>query len=495
MNKYCLPKCALALIFAALIPCSAGAVVFSSSDNSFTIDLPSSWQKNDSSDSVLSLKRDDVTMKIVRIKGCGDNDCLAKEVNKELESVKAQKFNILENTYTGDIVKRTEFSTGDPLYSFNFSAASVDFTSAYFLADGKAYNVGIKGLPYVEADLVLSFISPAAKETDESAGAFRSDDTQVSDIKGGNFDLEVGDDKNSSGAPSHAKRHHHKINFPFVIVCAYILVLLGTLSAKFFMRKKEEEENSNPRSYYPVNGSRLYGSPDLFLKLYDNQGNNYVATSGRWGNIFIGSGALLFILFTVGKILLSSLKNHGFFKIHMILTNTLFSLSSLCTVFGALIFMAGCLINLLFAYKFFIYDKNGYTLYKCIQKGFHFLREDYVVFDVKSAVVFRLKRDRFQLLRNWVIYNSQGTIAVIRETGKRRAIFRMLFGHLFGFLRSAYVIEGRLDSKGTLVSKPCITSSFKAELDKPQAIDARITLISSAIIFMRDRDKWHPWVN
>ena len=123
------------------------------------------------------------------------------------------------------------------------------------------------------------------------------------------------------------------------------------------------------------------------------------------------------------------------------------------------------------------------------------MREEYIVADAKSAVVFRIKRNRFGLLRTWVIYNSQGTIAVIKETGKIKAFFRLLLGHLCGFLRTSYTLKGRLDSTGSLTSKAGLFTYFKAEIDKPQAIDARITLITAAVIYMRDRDKWHPWTN
>jgi len=503
----------LTLLFAAVVHGSASAALFSSSDNAFTVDLPSSWQKVTADDAVLSLKRDGATMKIMLVKGCDDAVCLNKEINKELESIKSKKFKILENTYTGDVIKKTEFSTGDPLYSFNFSAASVDFTSAYFLADGKAYNVGIKGLPYVESDLVLSFISPAAKQTDSSAGADQPNnfnDPQVSDINLDTpssaalkaeglqpVDIVVGEAKNKQAdrpakvKKASARKHHPACVLAFI----YGLILLCAFLLRLFLRAKDEDANANPKSYYPVKGSRLYGSPDLFFKLHDNQGNNYVATSGRWGNVFMGLGAFVTAFFIVNKSLLTLLKAHGMLKLHAVLLNTLFSLSSLLSVFGFIIFMAGLMINLLFAYKFFIYDKNGNIAYKCIQKGFHFLREEYIVADAKSAVVFRLKRDRFKLLRTWVIYNSQGTIAVIKESDKVKAALRLVFGHLFGFLRASYTLKGRMESSGKITSKPKMFSYLKAEIDKPQAIDARITLITSAVIYMRDRDKWHPWIN
>ena len=115
MNRNCALKYLFAVLFSAVLSGSAAAVVFSSSDNAFTVDLPSSWQKADSGDAVLSLKRDSATMKIMQIKGCGKKDCLNKEVNRELESIKSKKFKVLENSYTGEVIKKTEFSTGDPL--------------------------------------------------------------------------------------------------------------------------------------------------------------------------------------------------------------------------------------------------------------------------------------------------------------------------------------------------------------------------------------------
>lgn len=513
MNRTRVFAALFALLFTAVFCGSASAALFSSSDNAFTVDLPSAWQKVTQDGTVLSLKRDGATMKIMQVKDCNNSDCLLKEINKELDSIKSKKFKILENTYTGDVIKKTEFSTGDPLYSFNFSAASVDFTTAYFLADGKAYNVGIKGLPYVEADLVLSFISPAAKQTDASAGAEHTidfNDPQIADISldappaeltaknAAPVDIVVGEAQpaaKKAKAPARKGGGEHKINLIFLLASAYAAILMLSFVVRMFMRVKTEDSNSNPRSYYPVKGSRLYGSPDLFFAMRDNQGNNYIANSGRWGNVLMGLGIFVTVLFALTKSFILLLKAQGILKLSAILINTLVSLSSLLSVFGFIIFMAGLLINLLFAYKFFIYDKAGKTAYKCLQKGFHLFREEYVVADEKSAVLFRIKRDRFKLLRTWVVYNSQGTIAVIKEQGKIKAALRLVLGHLCGFLRASYTLEGRLESRGSVKSAPRLFSHLKAEIDKPQAIDARITLITCAVIFMRDRDKWHPWVN
>ena len=148
--RYLLKTFAFAAVFAALCGAPAYAVLFTAEDKSFTIDLPSSWVKiNPQGQEVLSLKRDAATMKISIIPNCHYVGCIEERIGEALDFVKSKKFRVLENTYSGDIIKRTAFSTGDPLLSFNYSGAAVDFTTAFFLAAGKAYYVGIKGIPYV----------------------------------------------------------------------------------------------------------------------------------------------------------------------------------------------------------------------------------------------------------------------------------------------------------------------------------------------------------
>lgn len=501
------------LIFAFVFTCSAFAVLYSADKNAFTVDLPSSWVKVNSKEDVLSLKRDDATLKIKLVKDCSNMGCLDAAIKRDLASVRAKKFKVLENTYTGDTIKRTEFSTGDPLLSFNFSGAAVDFTTGYFLADGKAYSVAVKGLPYVESDLILSFISPAAKPTDPEAGAapvHNLNEPEIADIAFDDHpkaaDIIIMPDEQPQESDENFVQESPKeevkapkpvnwINIAGIAALFYLLVLMLSFVCRMFLSSKINTASANPRSSYPVKGSRLYGSPDLFFKLHDNQGDNFVATSGRWGNVLMGAGIIIAFVFTMDRLVLSTLSEHGVINLHAVILNTVFSVSYLFSVFGLIIFATGFLLNILFAYKFYLYDRGGAIAYKCIQKGFHLLKEEYLVADAAGAVVFKLKRNKFTLLRAWTVYDNQGIIATVKESSALRAFARLILGHLCGFLRSNYIIKGRVDSSGTITSYSKLFTYFRTDLDKPEAVDADFMLVASVVIFMRDRDKWHPWTN
>lgn len=496
-------KTAFAAAF--FIICSpAFAVLFTAADKSFTIDLPSSWQRVEPvGDEVLSLKRDNAAMKISQIPACNNFNCIDARVNKDLDFVKAKKFRVLENTYSGEIIKRTEFSTGDPLLSFNYSVAAVDFTTAYFLADGKAYYVGIKGIPYVEADLILSFIAPAAKPTDATQGAPapRHPGTDI-------YDEYIDEDEAplplkpaapaQPAAPVPAKRDaaydFDGVKIGFVLTGVYFLIFFMAFALRMFMPGKITAA-ANPRSSYPVKGMRLYGSPDLFFKLHDNQGNNYIATCSRWGSIFMGFGLATAVFFFALKINADYAYTNGLLTVHVAIVNTVVSLSALLSVLGLIIFALGLMLNLLFTSKYYLYSDKGALVFKCVRKGFHPFREEYVAVDDKSAIIFRMRRDRFTPQRRWLIYDNTDKIAVIQEQSFIKAILRMLLGHMCGFLRADYDIKARMGSSGKILSYGRIFTYLRAEIDKPDAVNSAIILTACAVIFMRDRDKWHPWVN
>jgi hypothetical protein len=501
-------------VFAVCLAAFAGgrafAVLFAAQDKAFTVDLPSAWIKvNPQGDEVLSLKRDAATIKIARVPACGSYDCIETETEKALEFVKSRKFRLLENTYSGEIIKRTEFSTGDPLLSFNYSSAAVDFTTAYFLADGKAYYVGIKGLPYVEADLILSFISPAAKPTDAAAGA-RSprllNEPAVEDIYGQDAAAAALDAQPAAKEDAPLSAAADPVSVPLsgaltpfhiaVLAAAlYFFLLMMSFALRLVARGKAMPDAANPRSGYPVKGERLYGSPDLFFHLHDNQGNNYVVNSSRWADILTGLGLCGALFFLFLRFAADYAFTSGSVMAHVAVVNTVVSISALLSVFGLLLFAAGFMLRLLFGVKVYIYDDKGAVAFKAVQKGLYPLKEEYVLADGKSAVVMRMRRARFLPRRRWVLYNAAGEIAVIKEKSFAKALLRMLLGHMCGFLRADYDVKGRVGSSGVLLSRGHIFTYFRGDIDKPEAIPAAYFLAAAAVIYARDRDKWHPWPN
>lgn len=544
-----LRKALFAVLYSCLAlisPAPLFAVLYTADGGAFTIDLPSSWQQRNqpSQNAVMDLKREKSSLLITRMPDCKDASCLETEVNKEVAAMLSKKYKILENSYTGQVVRKTEFSTADPLMSFNYSARGSDFTTGYFLANGKAYKVQFSNLPYVEADLILSFIAPAPKPTNAQDGAepiFDKGDPAVNDIALGAVPpqdasaqnaplivetpqsikekedaqraerLRAADEKENqikkqgTSAAKEIKKvfastpfGNKNLRLPALLSAVlffYFMLLVITLALAIMRPPYGNNIPSNPLSFYPLRGWRLYGSPDLFLSLRDNQGNHYIATSGRWSDIFMGFGLGAAVLFGFLHFTINAANLEGTIKMHRVIANTFMSVSYLFSVLGFVIFITGALLNAIMASKFHFFDKTGKTVYKCIEKGSKILKEEYAVVDSQHSILFYIRRKRFTLKRHWTIYNKQQTIAVITEKSTARALARMLLGHLFGFLRASYAVEGQRDSHGEIFFNKAITTRFSVAMDKPEAVDFRVMLIASSVILMRDRDKWHPWFN
>jgi hypothetical protein len=274
-----------------------------------------------------------------------------------------------------------------------------------------------------------------------------------------------------------------------------VLALLGAFLYKMLAKDKTLPQAANPRSGYPIKGVRLYGSPDLFLRLRDNQGNIFVATCGRWGGILQGFGIIGAAVFLFLRAAFIALNAHLAFKLHAAVVNTVISVCGLFALVCVLIAAAGFLLDLIFQRKIFIYDRSGQIAYKILQKGLPLFKEEYLVADAKSAVQFKVSRKRFTLLRAWSVARAGGQIAQIKETGKTKALLRMAFGHLCGLLRADYAIAGRMDCRGDIISGNKLFTYFQTQIDKPEAIDSNTLLVTAALIYLRDRDKWHPWCN
>lgn len=509
-----------AFVFAQ-VSFSAEAALFSAPDKAFTIDLPSDWKILEKKGAVIYAKKGKSTFEITKVNKCSGLSCLEKAIDKDISATKLKKHKIIVNTYTGESVKKTEFSTSDPLLSFNFTGkGGEEYTHGYFLADGKAYKVEIKGLSYVESDLILSFISPAPRSI-ELAGADTA--AELTDLEMGDISIDeqpvveedmpiiINDNEPLDAAPKDLKESAKiqvgeakvKINLKsagpsgslLIVVMLYALLLFCAFMFRLLFPAKKIKNQSNPRSVYPVRGNRFYGSPDLFFRFYDNQGANYIATTPRWDGIFTGIGCLAALFFFLLKALLVFIITGGYVNFHPVVINTLLSLCSLFSVFGLLIFGAGILTSLLFASKFYFYNDKGGLVFRCVQQGIALLKEEYAVANKKNAVLFRLSRDRFRLTRRWTVCSGDEIIAIIKERSLPKVLLRKCIGHLFGFLRTEYTVDGRVESKGTIKYEKDIFTNLSCEIDKPEAIDSRFLIIACAVISMRDRDKWYPWVN
>ena len=312
-------KVLVSILLFCLLTQGVWARVFKAKNNAFTIDLPSSWSEIEAPSDYLFLKNTSgATMRFVIIENCFDRQCLDEIIDKEIKNLTKRNFKIINNGYTGEAVSETEFTTGDPLLFFDFTKQNMLFTAGYFLSGSKAYNVGVRGIPDTEAHYLLSFISPVPKEevADFQDDLQSSKATKIEIVE--QSDLTEAENNNSlKEKPKIQSRgqvnpkfnvSHKTLKVIVIILLLYFMLWGGALLFKTLFPSKMMQNVTNPNSPYPLQGKRLYGSPDLFLRLHNNLGYHYIATCSRWGDLLVlsGLGAVLFftlfVLFYILKI-------------------------------------------------------------------------------------------------------------------------------------------------------------------------------------------------
>ena len=515
------------------------ADMFTAKDSAFTLDMPAGWTrvKNPAKDSILSVQKGQAHIDVKTIE-CTTEACLDQQINRDVAEVKARKMTVIKNTYTGDEIKRLEFSTGEPFYYINFYNPKNDFSAGYFLIDGKGYSILAKNLTYAETDLIFSFISPTShpdkpldvstEEIDiEEENLLPSSPTQAAaDVHAESLESDTsnGQEAPNSGKSSIIKRMSHKArhllakspvktlvsaNMPpyirqlgrgydalMILIALFGLIWCMAGIARLFIHSKKIETAANPNSLYPIKLARMYGTPSLIFRARDNQGNILTALSVRWDALFMFFGIVI-MLFSLIILAGTSLSE----QLHLLacsafVYNTVYSVCSLAFPIGFLILFCGIVWGQVAMSEITLYDQKGREAAVILQKGYSLAYERYQIYFVRSKELMLAERKRFALQRCWKLLNRDRVeFATIRERSAKQAVIRMLCGHLWGMLRADYDIEGAMDSHGTLENTHALFNKSVCNLDKPESIPARDLLALSLLISIRDRDKWYPWFN
>lgn len=528
------------------------AGVFTSSDGQFTIDMPAGWMTAPDTQAVLGLKKGTAEIIIRTDKSCKTESCLEQKITQDLASVKAKKMKVIGNTYTGEDIKRIDFSTGEPFFYISYFSPKADFSSGYFLVNSTAYSILAKNLSYAETDLIFSFIYPAVKKAKTAApkpAAAQDEDFSL------NMDLQdpraydiaaapqveetsllpepsAGQKQPQAKAPAQpaakqapaARRYAHALKTrlaqwrPHTLVTdgmppyirraghafdVFILLLalyLGVLGAscvvRWFVPAKKNLQKVNPNSLYPLKFKRLYGTPSLIFRARDNQGNTIISLSARWDSLFLFTGAAVAVLALTVMAVAGVLQTTDLLPVSAFAYNTLYSAASLAIPLGLLVFFCGVVWSQLMLREITLYDRRGQKAVFVLQKGFGLFKECYEIYFAKSKDVILLERKRWRFYRQWAMRTKEGHwLADITEDNRLKAVLRKPFGHLWGLLRASYRINGQMDSVGEISNACTAFDFFTCNLDKPQAIEARDMLAAALVINIRDKDKWYPWFN
>ena len=502
-----------------------------SQDGAFTLDMPAGWTqvKNPPADSVLSIQKNSSRIDIKTV-DCSTETCIEQKITHDLADVKSKKMQVVGNSYTGEEIKRIEFSTGDPFFYISFFSPKNDFGAGYFLIDKKGYSILAKDLTYAETDLVFSFISPVKKEappplemdlnsprayeiaalpavqeeslelTAPAAEASQSPAPQPRPAVLGKLKNRLAKLKVhtllSDRMPPYIQNMGRGFEAVVGLLCLFALLLAGTGVLQLLIRRKTANPPANPNSLYPIKFKRLYGTPSLIFRAKDNQGNVLTSLSPRWDSLFIFSGLALIVLTLLVLAAAGLGENSGLLPFSAFAYSTLYSACSLVIPLGIMIFFCGVVWSQLVLREITLFDRKGKKAAIILQKGFGLAEERYEIYFARSKEVLVVTRRRFSLRRRWKMFSRQGTaLAAITEKSGARAVLRKCCGHLWGLLRADYEINGQMDSKGLIENAHTPFDHFVCNLDKPQALNARDLLAVSLLINIRDKDKWYPWFN
>lgn len=507
----------------------AQAAAFTSKDGRFTIDLPSGWSnaRTPAAGSVLSVVKGSARIDVKTVPSCKTEACIEQKTQADLLDVKNKKMQVVGNTYTGEEIKRIDFSTGEPFFYISFFTSKNDFSSGYFLIGSNAYSILAKDLSYAQTDLLFSFISPvqtapaAALEMDLADG--RAYDIEalpavaeesllaqasLQPVQTKPAENPSADAKKqpaparvvrphtliTRNMPPYIKRLGHGFDALVIILFLYVLLQAGALAVRFFIRPADETAQVNPNSPYPVKFRRLYGTPSLIFRARDNRGNVLLSLSARWDSLFLFGGIMLVVAAILVMACTGILENTQLIRLSAFTYNTIYSAVSLIIPLGFVIFICGLLWSQLILRQFALYDSKGQKAVYVLQRGFGLKKECYLAYFAKSKEMLFLERKRFTYLRQWQLLDKQrNVLAHVTEDSPARAIVRKFTGHLWGLLRASYRVEGPMDSCGSISNSRAPFNRFTCNIDKPQAISARDLLVAALIINIRDRDKWYPW--
>ncbi len=525
-------KMMLTALFTACALCGWSAA-FSSRDGAFTLDMPAGWNavKNPPEGSVLSIYKGSSRLD-VKTADCTTETCIEEKINADLVDVKRKKMQVVGNTYTGEEIKRIEFSTGEPFFYISFFTPKNDFGAGYFLINGKAYSILAKDLTYAETDLIFSFISPRKPEPQAPAFEVNAKDPRAYNIAAlpaveeetlaapveapaetapaerapktpsvwANFKKRLARVKINSLLTANMPPYIRQLGHGFDALIALFFIFAGlqgiAFAVRLLIRRKTTDAPINPNSLYPIRFTRLYGTPSLIFRAKDNQGNILISLSARWDSLFLFTGLTLIILTLLTLAAAGICENFQLLPISAFAYNTVYSACSLAIPLGFLIFFCGIVWSQLVLREITLFDRKGEKAAAVLQKGFGITQERYEIYFARSKDVLTVTRKRFALRRQWKLFNREGNLlAEITETSAIRAILRKLCGHLWGFLRTDYAVSGQMDSAGLIQNAHAAFNQFTCTLDKPQALNARDMLAAALLINIRDGDKWYPWFN
>lgn len=502
----CLNTLAFAAAFGLLLsPPSAVAAVLRSSDRAFSLDLPGEWVAGEADSAAVVLQAENDHAEItVRALPAPFAETQQKTRLRATQAKLKKKGVAAKKIYSIATASGLRFSF------IEFVSEGRRYQSGYFNLGGRTYSLLAADLSAKEFKAIPASLGPLAAEEPAAPAAQAAAAPAGEPVPPAVSQLSAPPEA-ADGAlaappaetpPGEGTAPEVPAELPALpernmgSSLMLVLIALGLSAAALGYRavaKKDHETVETPPvpgSLFPLHIEKRYLSFNTVFDIKDAAGQEYKAVSPRVPTLMLGTGLVLYFLLkaTVQGMLFAGVDLETVPMAVLQPISSLLSLSNLLIMVGAVLFV-------FFRKKMKLYDASGKLLLDVCQKRFSFGSLYFMIRDAAGVEGARLKRVGFVLIRRrWQLLDLEGNVLLdIQEDSAGRAIARKFFGHLWGLLRTNYVVSAGGAEVGAIKREWSVWNRYNLDIAPLTKVNPELALAAALFVDIADPDRWHPW--
>lgn len=525
LKKASLPA-AIALF--ALLQAPAMAATLKSFDDGFSLNVPGKWQSTDSTDpsSVLLAKKGRAEIKIRVLPAPAADKALAAKLQATRKKLKKGGVAVpgtISSAATGE---------GGKIFFIQFDSKGKKYHSGFFNLAGQSYGFLTTGLSGAEFNALAGSLAPLPEEgepaaeprepaaqaaapaaaaaslppadnsgpgpaadpaADPAAASLPpspSTDTLSAPPADASFAAGAAAGREPADLPPLPKRN---VGGSLSLVMIAIVLSAVSLGYRALAGKTPEgpEAKPAPGSLFPFRVEKRYLSFPLVFDIKDAAGQQYKGVSYRVPALLLSSGLVIYFLL---KALVQFMVFTGVDQ-NNVPTAALMAIVSLISLASFMIFL-GIVLGLFFRTKLKVYDSSGNLVLDVCQKRFTFASLYFFIRDPAGNELGKMKRVGFVFIRRrWQLLGPGDKVLLdIREDSLAKAFARRLLGHLWGLLRTNYILSDDNGEIGGLKRDWSIWNRYTLDVQGLNSLpDPRLVMATSLFVDIIDPDRWYPW--
>lgn len=488
----------------------AWSAVLRSSDRVFSLDIPGEWTAEVPSNGtvVLQVENDHADIKVRKLA----QPLTDAAIKAKLQDAQAQ---FKKSGIQAKKVYVIPTASGAQFSFIEFISKGRRYQSGYFSLNGSTYWLVAADLTVTEFRAIPASLALLAGEEDTSG---RPADTAADT---GTGPAAVGPGASSSQLPAAPAPPPDSLDAPpaensfgnggapaapaelpplpernvggsLMLLFAAVVLSAAALAYRAYAGRSRETAEATPAagSVFPIHIEKQYMALHTVFGIKDAAGHEYRAVSPRIPSLLLGTGIVLYLLMkaAVQGILFAGIDLHAVPELIVTVILNLMALSNYLIAAGAVLFF-------FFRKKMKLYDASAGLVIDVCQKRFTFGSQYFLVRDAAGAELARIKRVGLVLIRRrWQLLDPEGKVLLdIQEDSAGKAIARKFFGHLWGLLRTNYVISADNSEIGGIIREWSVWNRCNLRLDPPAGLDPRLALAAALFVDIVDPDRWHPW--